>query len=178
MLFGDSGSSTDDGGEPDATALRRASVSTANLEDLEELRLQLDGSERAKLDLHVEAVREVEQRVLGTSGGGGTGSCEVPAVRFLHLRGALRSRPFPRPAQDPDRPHGAEHGLRPPPFQWARFQCSHHTSELLMSRFPGTEMYDPSYDMRSSHQASHYGSKHDWDKREFKAFVQQRGVLK
>jgi hypothetical protein len=39
-----------------------------------------------------------------------------------------------------------------------------------MSRFPGTEMYDPSFDMRS-HQASHYGASHDFAKREFDAFV-------
>ena len=32
-------------------------------------------------------------------------------------------------------------------------QCSHHTSELLMSKFAGTPLHDPGYDMRS-HQAS------------------------
>ena len=55
----------------------------------------------------------------------------------------------------------------------ATIQLSHHTSELIMSRFPDTDMYDPNYDMRS-HQASHYGSNHNWESREFKAFVQQR----
>ena len=39
-------------------------------------------------------------------------------------------------------------------------QASQHTSELIMSRFPGTPMYDPNFDMRS-HQASHYGAAHD-----------------
>ncbi|MCK6515484.1 DUF1552 domain-containing protein [Myxococcota bacterium] len=174
LLFGDGGgSSTDDGGEPDATALRRGSVLDANLEDLEELRAQLDGSERAKLDLHVEAVREVERRVTGTSGsGGGTGSCEVPA-----LSDSFTSEELYDPARFPDLLKtqidlmvlSMACGLT----RVGTLQCSHHTSELLMSRFPGTEMYDPSYDMRS-HQASHYGSKHDWNKREFKAFVQQR----
>lgn len=51
-------------------------------------------------------------------------------------------------------------------------QCSHHTSELLMSRFPGTSMYDPGWDMRS-HQASHYGASHDPAHREYAAFLQQ-----
>jgi len=50
-------------------------------------------------------------------------------------------------------------------------QGSQHTSELLMSRFPNTPMFDPSFDMRS-HQASHYGAAHDPSKREYAAFVQ------
>jgi hypothetical protein len=51
-------------------------------------------------------------------------------------------------------------------------QASHHTSELLMSRFPNTEFTDRSFDMRS-HQASHYGAQHDPAKREFRAYVAQ-----
>ena len=52
-------------------------------------------------------------------------------------------------------------------------QCSMHTSELVMSRFPATEMYDPRFDMRS-HQASHYGASHDRTKREFTDYLKQR----
>ncbi len=52
-------------------------------------------------------------------------------------------------------------------------QASHHTSELVMSRIPGSAMFDPGYDMRS-HQASHYGASHDPGSREYSAFVQQR----
>lgn len=55
----------------------------------------------------------------------------------------------------------------------AVIQAGHHTSELLMSRFPGTEMYDPSFDMRS-HQASHYGAAHDPSKREYAMYYAQR----
>ena len=51
-------------------------------------------------------------------------------------------------------------------------QASHHTSELIMSRFMNTQMYDPGFDMRS-HQASHYGASHDPSHREYKAFAQQ-----
>src|SRR5262249_27008184 len=47
-----------------------------------------------------------------------------------------------------------------------------HTSDLIMSRFAGTAMYDPTFDMRS-HQASHYGATHDDTHREFHAYVQQ-----
>jgi hypothetical protein len=52
-------------------------------------------------------------------------------------------------------------------------QASQHTSELIMSRFMGTPMYDPGFDMRS-HQASHYGASHDLAHREYLAFKQQR----
>jgi hypothetical protein len=45
-------------------------------------------------------------------------------------------------------------------------QASQHTSELIMSRFRGTEMYDPGFDMRS-HQASHYGARQDRSNRLF-----------
>jgi hypothetical protein len=51
-------------------------------------------------------------------------------------------------------------------------QGSYHTSELIMSRFMGTPMYDPGFDMRS-HQASHYGASHDPAHREYRAFEQQ-----
>jgi hypothetical protein len=51
-------------------------------------------------------------------------------------------------------------------------QSSYHTSELIMSRFMSTQMYDPSFDMRS-HQASHYGASHDLTHREYRAFAQQ-----
>ena len=52
-------------------------------------------------------------------------------------------------------------------------QASYHTSELIASRFPATEMYDPGFDMRS-HQASHYGASHDRSKREFRDYFSQR----
>jgi hypothetical protein len=48
-----------------------------------------------------------------------------------------------------------------------------HTSELILSRMPGTEMYEPGFDLRS-HQASHYGDSHDFSKREVRAYLQQR----
>jgi hypothetical protein len=55
----------------------------------------------------------------------------------------------------------------------ATIQASQHTSELIMSRIPGSSMYDPNFDMRS-HQASHYGPAHDAQKREYADYVRQR----
>ena len=51
-------------------------------------------------------------------------------------------------------------------------QGSQHTSELIMSRFRDTEMYDAGFDMRS-HQASHYGARHDRSNRLYSDFVKQ-----
>ena len=42
-----------------------------------------------------------------------------------------------------------------------------------MSRFAGSEMYDPGYDMRS-HQASHYGASHNPESKEFSSYLAQR----
>jgi len=41
-----------------------------------------------------------------------------------------------------------------------------------MSRFMGTPMYDPGFDMRS-HQASHYGANHDLAHREYRDYKLQ-----
>jgi len=84
--------------------------------------------------------------------------------------GALRAERFPQI-------------LRRRSISWSRrwpcgitrvgvIQGSIHTSELIMSRFHGTPMYDPGFDMRS-HQASHYGASHDASHREYQAYVQQ-----
>ena len=52
-------------------------------------------------------------------------------------------------------------------------QNSYHTSDLIMSRFPGTPMFDPSNDV-PSHEASHYGANHDDSNPLYQAFFQQR----
>ena len=52
-------------------------------------------------------------------------------------------------------------------------QASHHTTDLLMSRFPGTEMERLGQDMRS-HEASHYGAAHNEGDPKFLAYLAQR----
>jgi Protein of unknown function (DUF1552) len=52
-------------------------------------------------------------------------------------------------------------------------QSSQHTSELIMSRFRGSEMHDPGFDMRS-HQASHYGARQERTNRLFTDYLKQR----
>ena len=138
------------------------------LDDIDRLRSQLDTIEQSKLDLHLESLREVEKRIKN----GPAGTCEDPAVDFTGFGDDLYD-PGVFPAI-----HGAQIDLMIQAMACGLtkvgvIQASNHTSELIMSRFPGTEMYDPNFDMRS-HQASHYGSKHDPAKREYSDYLKQR----
>ena len=151
--------------EPDP---RKVTVIDAILDDMDRLRGQLGAVESAKLDLHLEALREVEDRIKSV----GMLSCEDPSVAMPDLGNGLYD-----PAAFPDILRAQSEimvlamacGLT----RVGRLQASHHTSELIMSRFEGTEMYDPDFDMRS-HQASHYGPTHDMSKPEYAAYFQQR----
>ena len=181
-LFGSggisSGGGADDGSsELDPAAARRQSVLDASITELQDLRARLGQTERQKLDLHLESLYELEGR-LSPGGGSGSGStdwsgCDEPAVEV----GGLTDSNLYDPALFPDILSAqldiAVQAMACGMTRVVTLQCSHHTSDLIMSRFPGTEMYDPGYDMRS-HQASHYGSSHDWSSRTFVAFEQQR----
>jgi hypothetical protein len=170
------GAGTSGGGGPtvDPRKDRKLSVLDRARQDLVALRGKLGDTERSKLELHLEAVREVEQRVNGLGGGGSSGAtCEDPAIDASGLAGSALYAPenFPRILR-------AQMDLVVQAMACGRtrvgvIQAAQHTSELIMSRFMGTPMHDPAFDMRS-HQASHYGASHDLAHREYKAFVQQR----
>lgn len=139
------------------------------------LRTKLGGIEKDKLDYHISSLQELEARFgqgSGSgSGSGSSGSCIDPFVDTSTITDLYDPAQFPAicKAQLELAVLAMECNIT----KVATIQMSHHTSELIMSRFPDTEMHDPNYDMRS-HQASHYGSTHNWDSREFTAFVQQR----
>lgn len=151
-----------------------ASVIDAQLEELGALRARLGDTEKAKLELHLESLREVEKRIKTPLGSGpsGTGEACEPALDV----GGLTDQTFYDPTYFPDTLRAqidlavlaSACGLT----RVTVIQASQHTSELIMSRFPGTEMFDPGFDMRS-HQASHYGASHDPAKKEFDAFMKQ-----
>lgn len=169
-VFGSGGTTT--GGGTDPKVARRLGVLDRAKADLDELRSGLGGSERAKLDLHFDALREVEQRIMAISGGGGGASCQAPSIDATGVTSQTLYAPerFPQILR-------AQTDLMVQAMACGRtrigvLQSSIHTSELIMSRFAGTPMYDPGFDMRS-HQASHYGAAHDLAHREYKAFVQQ-----
>jgi hypothetical protein len=159
------------GGTVDPRKDRKLSVLDRAKQDLTTLRSKLGDTEKSKLELHLEAVREIEQRVSGI-GGGGTATCEEPSIDATGLAGSALYTPenFPRILR-------AQMDLMVQAMACGRtrvgvIQASQHTSELIMSRFAGTPMHDPGFDMRS-HQASHYGASHDLAHREYLAFVQQ-----
>ena len=160
-------------GRPGAPDVDPVAVSVIDgvLADMNRLRGQLGGVEQAKLDLHLEALREVEMRI---KNGGGTGgaSCRDPSldtdVTANDLWVASRFPEILR-AQTDLMVQAMACGLT----RVGVLQASHHTSDLVMSQFPATAMYDPAFDMRS-HQASHYGPAHDPTHAEFVAYVQQR----
>ncbi len=177
-VFGSGGTTTGGGGggSGDDRSKRRLSVLDNARGELEALRTKLGDTEKTKLDLHLEAVREVELRIqaLGGGGGGGGGgaSCTQPAIDATGIDASTLYAPdrFPKilRAQIDLMVQAMACGMT----RVGVIQASHHTSELIMSRFMSTPMYDPGFDMRS-HQASHYGAGHDPSHREYRAFAQQ-----
>lgn len=145
------------------------SVIDAVLDDMKDLRGRLGDVEKSKLDLHLEALRDVERRIKGL-GGEALPACN----QSLGTVGQIDATRLYDPSQFPDvlraqidlTVQAMACGLT----KVGVVQASQHTSELVMSRFAGTPLYQPSYDMRS-HQASHYGQSSD---PKFTAYVQQR----
>ena len=165
-IFG--GIGTTSGGD-DGTRTRRLAVLDNARSELEALAATLGSTEKTKLDLHLEAVREVARRIEALGGGA---TCGQPAIDASGLSAATLTAPekFPQilRAQIDIVVQAMACGLT----RIGVVQASHHTSELIMSRFANTAMFDPGFDMRS-HQASHYGAAHDPQKREYRAYAQQ-----
>src|SRR4051812_10010068 len=64
-----------------AIAARRISVLDSAADELADLQRKLDQTEKAKLDLHLQAVREVEMRIQALQGGtGGGATCAMPSI--------------------------------------------------------------------------------------------------
>lgn len=161
-VFGGGGSTG--GGGTDPRVARRLSVLDRAKTEVEALRAKLGDTEKSKLDLHLDAVREVERRIQGLGGGGA--SCSSPAIDAAGLDASQLyvAERFPQilRCQIDLMVQAMACGMT----RVGVIQASHHTSELIMSRFMGTPMYDAGFDMRS-HQASHYGATHDTSHREY-----------
>lgn len=142
------------------------------LEDMAILRNSLGTAEKSKLDIHLDSLNEVEKRIKATPEFRGA-SCESPVLDTGELGVGNLYAPelFPTVlrAQMDLTVQAMACGLT----RVATIQASHHTSELIMSRFEGTPMHAPNFDMRS-HQASHYGTSHDLGKKEYAEFRKQR----
>lgn len=148
------------------------SIIDAALGDLADLRGRLGDAEKAKLDLHLEALRDVERRVKGL------GAEALPACnQALGKVAQIDTGRLYDPAQFPQVLRAqidvAVQAMACGLTKVAVVQASQHTSELVMSRFAGTPLYRPNFDMRS-HQASHYGQTSD---PKFDDYVKQRTWL-
>lgn len=163
------------GGISEDDKRRRRSVIDASLGDLEDLRCKLGSVDKAKLDLHLESLRELEVRLEETPTGTepGAPTCEDPQIDVEGLSADNLYAPERFPQILKAQMDLMVQAMACELTRVGVIQASHHTSELIMSRFEGTEMYDPGFDMRS-HQASHYGASHDPGKIEFTAYVKQR----
>lgn len=158
---GQSGTST----APDPTT---GSILDNALSDLDDLRAQLGATEKSKLDLHTEALRDTEKRVQSLANQAPSCAQALPSVGAIDASRLYDAAQFPDVlrAQMDVMVQAMACGLT----NVGVIQASEHTSELIMSRFANTPMYDPNYDMRS-HQASHYGVSTD---PKFTSYVQQR----
>ena len=178
QLFGGGAVQPGDPGAAEANARRAARLSVLDgvRGELSSLKAGLGAGEVAKLDLHLDALREVEQRIqaMNVAPPPMRDACRdaPPSVAAIE-RGERLYAPeqFPQVlrAQTDLMVEAMACGLT----QVGVIQASHHTSELIMSRFRDTPLHDAGFDMRS-HQASHYGPRHDPGRREFAEFVKQR----
>lgn len=176
-VFGGAGSTGGTGGggsgSDPAAAARRLSILDNAKGELQALESKLGPTEKAKLDLHLEAVREVEMQIQALGGGmTGGATCGQPAIDASGLDATTLYAPemFPKilKAQTDLLVQAMACGLT----RVGVIQASHHTSDLIMSRFAGTPLYEPGFDMRS-HQASHYGATHDPTHHEYADYVKQ-----
>lgn len=156
---------------------RQRSILDVHLAELEELRSRLGMAEQRKLALHLESLRSVERSLSRTEmplppAEPPIASCEDPVLTYdVSDTTRFDASVFGRilDAQVDVMVQAMACGLT----RVGVVQGGHHTSELIMSRIPGSEMYDPGFDMRS-HQASHYGARHDRSNRNFVDYLAQR----
>lgn len=156
---------------PGGTTGPTSPAATANVLDrvrghLTSLQARLGTTEASKLEQHLTSLQEVRARVMTTAVAcGGAAPAQTPSEELF------RAERFPTLLrQQMDVMVAAMACAR---TRVGVLQCSHHTSELSMSRFSSTEMYRDNYDMRS-HQASHYGPAHDESHTEYWHYLRQR----
>ncbi len=170
-VFSGTGSTTSGGGSGAGDGSAKLSILDRSREELQALQAKLGDVEKAKLDLHLQAVREVEMRIQAL-GGGTPATCGQPAIDASGIDSSTLYAPemFPKilRAQTDLMVQAMACGLT----RVGVIQAAHHTSDLIMSRFMGTDLYEAGFDMRS-HQASHYGAAHDLTHHEYADYVKQ-----
>lgn len=162
-----------DGTPPSETASgnsRRLRLVDTARADLESLYGRLGAADKTRADLHFQALDEVERR-LETPVAPPSASCEDPSWPQEGGGNLWEPARFPAilRAQIDLTVQAMACGLT----RVGVIQGSHHTSDLLMSRFESTEVYAPQSDMRS-HQASHYGVDQSSANVLYSSYVKQR----
>ena len=142
--------------------------------ELLEIKQRLSGSEAQKIDFHLESLHELRKRTdllpqrLETYP-----QCSDPQIVLpdTSYGGLNLSYMFPEllKSQIDIMVLAMECNIS----HVGLLQCSHHTSDLMMNQFVGSEMYEPGADL-SSHNASHYGSPADQSNMHYVRFYQQR----
>jgi hypothetical protein len=171
-VFAGTGTTMGSGGGS-ADNSKKLSILDRSREELQALQARLGDTEKSKLDLHLQAVREVEMRIQALGGGGGMpASCGQPQIDAAGLGPDTLYAPemFPKilRAQTDLMVQAMACGMT----RVGVIQAAHHTSDLIMSRFANTPLYEQGFDMRS-HQASHYGATHDPSHHEYADYVKQ-----
>lgn len=168
------GASGDIGGGTGPRFDRELSLIDGAMDELDALRSVLDERDAVRMDLHLESLREVESRLQQSAEAPPSESCASPSIDVSAGRDASA---LYDPARFPEllrtQIDVLVTAMACDLTRVGVLQASMHTSELIMSRFPDTEMFDAGFDMRS-HQASHYGNAHDFTHREFRDYVFQR----
>jgi hypothetical protein len=163
MLFGSAG------GGGGSTAPDKSVLDT-DIADINDVMSSLGTVEQSKLNLHLQALRNLETQLSTTTTG--CGSTAPASIAAATSGGVAVDGNFPNTlqAQMDVMVNAMACGLT----RVGVIQASQHTSELIMSRFgppytTATPMYTPNFDTRS-HQASHYG---DNTTANWTAYVQQ-----
>lgn len=157
------------GGGTPRTPSSDVTVIDAMRADLEAFSSGMGAVEGRKLSLHLESLREVEARVrMASEMMPPSADCSNPAI----AAGSVQTSELYRPERFGDvldlQIDVMVEAMACNLTRLGVLQCSHHTSELIMSRIPNAEMTN-ARDMRS-HEASHYGGSGDL----LEAYVRQR----
>lgn len=171
------GTTNNNSGSMPRIDLTKKSVIDLNIKELQALQTALGATEKDKLNFHMEALRDVEKRLAGMEleppDMPQNATCDKPSLDSSGYDKNRIYEPELFPAITRMHIDVMVQAMACNLSKVGVVQCSVHTSELIMSRFMGTALHDPNFDMRS-HQASHYGPRHDRNKREFADFVAQR----
>ncbi len=159
------------GASCEANTAQKELLLDQSLLELNAFQKRLGGTEAIKIEQHLSSVSELRSRMSGLDAA--LSSCSRTELSLPGLESGKLYDPelFPEilQAQMDNMVLAMECGLT----NVGLLQSSVHTSELLMSRFVGSEMYNPANDI-ASHHASHYGAAHDEGNPYFVAFLQQR----